>query len=59
MTAARARVVTVSDRSASGAREDTSGPLLARLLGIAPRPNDGDATLIDETLAPAAGKGGQ
>lgn len=29
----RARVVTVSDRSAAGVREDTSGPLLAELLG--------------------------
>jgi predicted AlkP superfamily pyrophosphatase or phosphodiesterase len=27
-------------------------PLLARLLGITPRPNDGDATLIDEALVP-------
>jgi predicted AlkP superfamily pyrophosphatase or phosphodiesterase len=34
-------------------------PLLARLLGIAPRPGDADATLIDETLAPATGKGGE
>jgi molybdenum cofactor synthesis domain-containing protein len=29
---ARAQVVTVSDRSAAGEREDSSGPLLARLL---------------------------
>lgn len=30
---ALAAVITVSDRSAAGAREDTSGPLLASLLG--------------------------
>lgn len=33
--AGRACVVTVSDRSAAGLREDTSGPLLARLLAEA------------------------
>lgn len=32
LTTARARVVTVSDRSARGERPDTSGPLLAGLL---------------------------
>lgn len=31
-TAARARVITVSDRCAAGEREDLSGPLAARLL---------------------------
>jgi predicted AlkP superfamily pyrophosphatase or phosphodiesterase len=34
-------------------------PLLARLIGVTPRPNDGDATLVDAALAPAGGKGGK
>ena len=33
-------------------------PLLARLLGLAPGSNDGDATLIDEALAPAGERNG-
>lgn len=34
----RVRVITVSDRSAQGLREDTSGPLLVELLGAAEPP---------------------
>ena len=34
-------------------------PLLARILGVAPRANEGDATLIDGAMAPAGGKNGE
>ena len=54
LTAYRAAVVTVSDRSASGQREDRSGPLLARLLAEAGLTVSGPVVVPDDVAAVTA-----